>query len=110
MRRLLLAAALAAAGCATSNIRPVITPKAEPVYIGDKSCMVQDFAGATDVPEGSRNLGWVSVASTGDDEGTYVALRKKICELGGDALSQPAWVKGLSDDAPELKANAWSLP
>ncbi len=96
-------------GCTTS-IRPVVKPKVEPVYVGDKSCMVQDFATATEVPDGAKNLGWVSVPYTGDDESTYVELRKKICEQGGDALSQPAWVKGLTDDKPELKANAWTLP
>ncbi|MGQ0506470.1 MAG: hypothetical protein ACT4TC_14250 [Myxococcaceae bacterium] len=100
---------LSCAGCARSNIRPDGSPKPKPIYIGDKTCMVQDFPSATDVPEGSQNLGWVSVPYKNDDETTYIELRTKICELGGDAMTQPAWVKGF-DENPELKANAWSLP
>ncbi|HEX4621220.1 MAG TPA: hypothetical protein VH208_06605 [Myxococcaceae bacterium] len=90
------------------------TPKPPPqqaVWMGDRSCMVQDFDAATDVPEGAKNLGWVSVAeSSGGDEQTYLELRKKICAMGGDGLSQPAWVREVDDERPHLKANAWVLP
>ena len=116
MRQALIAAALLgiAACVARTEIRAA-RPKAPPtpVYVGDRSCMVQDFEGATDVPDGAKNLGWVTVPESGggdSDEDTFIALRKKICEMGGDALSQPAWVKDVDDDRPHLKANAWILP
>jgi hypothetical protein len=49
------------------------------------------------------------VSQAENDEETYLALRKKICEMGGNALSQPAWVKDPDDEKPQLKANAWAL-
>jgi hypothetical protein len=90
-------------------------PDPAPVYVGDRSCMVRDFEFATDLPEGSKNLGFVTVAEVqtegkDDDEATYVAVRKKICEMGGDALSQAAWIREMDDEHPKLKVNAWALP
>jgi hypothetical protein len=52
----------------------------------------------------------VEVEIQDTDEDTFIALRQRICEMGGDALSQPTWVKDPSDDKPRLTANAWSLP
>lgn len=115
MRRLLVVATLLASAACMQRTEIKATPKKpppKPVYVGDRSCMVQDFEAATDLPSGSKNLGWVSVAQNKDqsDEDTYIELRKKICEMGGDALSQVAWVKDPDDDRPKLKANAWSMP
>ena len=112
MRRSSLALVLAAsAGCVSRTaISPVKPPAPAIVYVGEKRCMVYDFTSATDVPDGAKNLGWVGVKQTGTDEETYVALRTKICEMDGDALSQAAWVREPGDDTPVLKANTWSLP
>jgi hypothetical protein len=102
-------------GCMTrTELKPEHKkPPPAPVYVGDKSCMVRDFEFATDLPEGSKNLGFLStpqVVTDGqdDDEATYIELRKKICEQGGDALSQPAWIK--DGAGTKLQANAWVLP
>ena len=103
----LLGLGLVGVGCRT-QLKPYSKPPATVVYVGDKTCSVYDFASATEVPEGAANLGWVSVPSAGSDEETYVKLREKICSLGGDALSQPAWVR--EGEEVELKANAWVLP
>jgi hypothetical protein len=78
--------------------------------------MVQDFENATEVPSGAKNLGWVlqpqvrDADGKEDDEATYVQLRKRICEMGGDALSQPSWVQDVEDGTHKLKVNAWLLP
>ena len=69
------------------------------------------FKDGTDVPEGAQNLGWVTVKKGETDEETFVKLREKICGMGGDALSQPAWVRQAGEYEPtHLKANAWVLP
>lgn len=91
-------------------IVPTEQKQEEEVYVPRGGCNVRDFASATDVPEGARNLGWVEVEEQASDEETFLLLRKKICELGGDALSQPAWEKAPSEDRPRLTANAWVLP
>ncbi|MHB8879126.1 MAG: hypothetical protein ACYC8T_35960 [Myxococcaceae bacterium] len=115
MKRLALATlglvALAALpGCRTA-LKPLVRPPAKVVYVGDKSCEVYDFAAATDVPEGATSLGWVSVKKAETDDDTFVKLREKICAMGGDALSTPAWVLQAGEYEPtHLKANAWSLP
>lgn len=106
----LAALALAAAGCRT-QIAPLKKQDPKVVYVGDKTCNVYDFVAATDVPDGAKNLGWVSVKKAETDEETFVKLREKICELGGDALSQAAWVRDVDEYEPStLKANAWVLP
>jgi hypothetical protein len=105
----LFLALFAATGCRT-QIVATKRPPPKVVYVGEKQCNVYDFAGATDVPDGSHNLGWVEVPQQATDEETYVKLREKICELGGDGLSQPAWVREQDEELPRLKANAWSLP
>jgi hypothetical protein len=104
-----LVGGLGAAGCRTqiSSARP---DKPPPNYTGERACLVQDFASATDVPEGSKSLGWVTARYTGNDEQTFIALRQKVCELGGDAMSQIAWVRETAEEKLVLKANAWSLP
>lgn len=105
---------LASLACAPrTQVRPVKkAPPAQPVYLGERSCMVQDFENATDLPDAAKNLGWVEVAQPEgqSDDDTFIALRRRICEMGGDALSQAAWVRDMNDDRPKLKANAWSLP
>ncbi len=114
MRRVLpwlvLAMTLSSGACRT-RIAPYSQPPTSVVYVGDKQCNVHDFPGATDVPEGAKNLGWVSVKSTGNDEETFIKLREKICEMGGNGLSQAAWVREPGEYEPTtLKANAWELP
>ncbi len=113
--RLALAAAVlgaAATGCsARTLIHPAPQEEAPTVaYTPEGGCNVRDFPSATEVPAGSRNLGWVSVDQEGTDEETFLRLRQKICERGGNAQSQAAWVKGPSDETPKLTANAWVLP
>lgn len=108
---LLTIAALGAACTARTLIHPVPPPGPDaPAFVAAGGCNVRDFAAATDLPKGSKNLGWVTVEQQASDEETYLLLRKKICELGGDALSQPAWVKGPTEEQPKLTANAWELP
>jgi hypothetical protein len=80
---------------------------------GPPPCEVQDFPGNGDVPEGSKNLGSVSVAKEATDEDTYAALRKAVCEKGGDAMSTMRWLHtiGKKDGPPtDLEATAWQLP
>jgi hypothetical protein len=113
MRRvsLLLSLLALAVGCRTT-IAPVRKEPPHMTYVGDKSCSVYDYAAAHDLPDGSKNLGWVQVKRiASDDDATFVALRQKICEMGGDALSQAGWVHDEGDYEPTLlKANAWVLP
>jgi hypothetical protein len=97
-------------GCARTFIPPASAQKAQSAAQVRNTCNVRDFDSATDLPQGARSLGPVSVQQAESDEATYVALRQKICELGGDALSQAAWVKGPEDEKPQLTANAWALP
>ena len=111
-RALLLALGLLASGCRTEII-PVVrkTPPPPRVFTAPSECEVHDFPNATDVPPGAKNLGWVEVKREATDEETYVALRKKICELGGDALSQLAWVTEPGNHDPtSIRANAWAMP
>jgi hypothetical protein len=111
VRRALWVGLLALAACTPRTlIHPRTEGEAQPVYVPEGGCNVRDFASATDVPSGARSLGWVTVDQQETDEATYLLLRQRICELGGDALSQPAWVKAPSDESPRLTANAWTLP
>jgi hypothetical protein len=105
----LVAVVFGFSACRTA-VAPVKKDKPTPAYVGDQSCNVYDFPTASDVPDGSHNLGWVSVPIAESDEETFIKLRQKICEMGGDAFSQPAWVRESTDEQPSLKANAWSLP
>ena len=101
------------AGCSTRTlIHPPQREEApQAVYAPEEgACNVRDYPSATEIPSGSRNLGWVSVEQQGNDEETFLLLRQRICEKGGNALSQAAWVKGPSDETPKLTANAWVLP
>lgn len=112
MKTLLIAAAVLFAACTPRTvIHPVPTgPEAPEKYVRQGGCNVRDFTNATELPTGSKNLGWVTVDQQSSDEDTYLLLRQKICELGGNALSQPAWVKDPSAEIPKLTANAWVLP
>jgi hypothetical protein len=109
---LALLGALSLFGCTQrTSISAVPRPKPqEPAYVAQGGCNVRDYTAATDVPSGARNLGWVRVEQQESDEATFVALRQKICELGGDALSQAAWVKDPGEERPYLQAHAWELP
>ncbi len=80
---------------------------------GPKECSVQDFPETADVPWGSKNLGEVTVPRGANDEDTYAALRKAVCEKGGDAMSTMRWLHtiGKKDGPPtDLEATAWRLP
>ena len=102
-------AALVFAGCATFIPISKEKPPQQAAASSDE-CNVRDFPYATDLPKGAQPLGQVAVEPQASDEDTYLELRRRICELGGDALSQPAWVKEPTEDHARLTANAWSLP
>jgi hypothetical protein len=106
---LLVGLVLGVTACRTT-ISPVPEGRQAGVYRGEQGCDVQMFPSANDIPKGSKNLGWVTVKALENDEATFQAMHKKICELGGDALSQAAWDKMPTGEHAELKANAWSLP
>jgi hypothetical protein len=101
---------IASAGACRTRLDPYVKPEPKTVYVGEKGCDVYDFASAADIPEGAKNLGWVTVPYTGNDDDTFIKLRQKICELGGNALSQPSWDRDSMEGEPNLKANAWALP
>jgi hypothetical protein len=114
MRKLALLA-LVVAGCRT-EISPIVKDDA-PVARGSRpetECQVRDYQSTNDVPARSKPLGRVSVERQATDDATFEALRKKVCELGGDAISQIHWIRapGASvADAPiELEASAWATP
>ncbi len=101
------------AGCRTTVIAQTRPEEGEKTYYVDKECSVHDYAAATDVPEGAKNLGMVRVPKQATDQETYLKLREAICAKGGDGLSQLRWVLELGkyNGAPtELEANAWALP
>ena len=101
------------AGCRTDVAAVTKPDEVEKVYYVDKECSVHDFPAASDVPDGSKNLGLVRVPKEATDEETYLKLREAICAKGGDALSQLHWVLevGKYRGMPtELEANAWALP
>jgi hypothetical protein len=107
------AAALAATlsvGCARTTIRAANEDKADDVYVPEGGCNVREFPTAAELPAGSKNIGWVSVEDQGDDDASLLALRQKICSMGGDAFSQVGWVREINAENHVLKANAWSLP
>jgi len=97
-----------------TEIKPLIREKAPPKkYFSapGQGCIVNDFQAATDLPAGSKNLGWVEVKREPTDEASYEKLRKAICAMGGNAQSQMAWVREAGDYEPtRLRANAWVLP
>src|SRR5258706_9948798 len=109
MKRLALAALLFVA-CRTSIAAEHQPPPPNIFKAPGSGCSVNDFPSATDVPEGSVNLGWVQVPKESSDEETYVKLRETICAKGGTGLSQLHWVNETTKDAPfvfALEANAW---
>lgn len=113
MRRTMavLIAALALGGCRTLVDLSPKAAEAAPEGPRREGCDVRDFASATELPKGAKNIGWVRVPREADDEATYLSLRKAICEKGGDALSQLHWVKEPQVWEPTaLEANAWVLP
>jgi hypothetical protein len=80
----------------------------------EADCRMMDYRMATDVPAGSKNLGWVSVSRQETDEATFDKLREAICLKGGSAYSQARWVRpagaSVADPPIELEANAWTEP
>ena len=115
MKRWALMLGFAAVGCRT-QIQAVAKdePASQRARTGDGTCDTQDFPMAVDVPAGAKNLGWVKVRWQGDEEVTFAALRKKVCDMGGDALSQVHWLRpsgtSVAEPPHELEANAWALP
>ena len=82
-------------------------------YVGDDQCEVFDYPVAAEVPEGAAALGRVEVRQEEgeDDESTMIRLRKKVCELGGNAMSDPRWAHGESESIARIfTANAWLVP
>lgn len=115
MKKLVLGALLLAA-CRT-EIQPIVKgdgPAKKLTARGPAECHVHDFPTATDVPSGAKSLGWVKIDRLENDEATFEALRKKVCELGGDAMSQLHWIRAsgasVADPPVELEGNAWSIP
>lgn len=113
--RQLAVAALLFVGCRT-EIQPIIKDEAPRGRVRERTaeCQFHDYPNATDVPSGSKSLGWVKVDRLETDELTFEALRKKICEMGGDAVSQMHWIRAsgasVADVPVELEGNVWSLP
>lgn len=114
MKKLLLLA-LVFAGCRT-EIQPLVKqdPVARKSRLVEGECNVHDFPTASEVPAGAKNLGWVKVAHGDNDEATFEALRKAVCAMGGDAMSQMHWLRAagasVADHPVELEGNAWVLP
>ncbi len=117
MKRLLLGAALAvlASACRT-EIQPIVKGDAQArrgVTRGPAECQVRDYPLATDVPSGAKSLGRVKVDRQDSEEATFELLRKKVCELGGDAMSQMQWIRAagasVADPPIELEGHAWAL-
>jgi hypothetical protein len=105
--------ASAATACRTTILAKHQAPPPNIFKAPAGGCSVNDYPGATDVPEGSTNLGWIQVPKEASDEETYVKLREAICQKGGDGLSQLHWLEETTKDAPfpfALEANAWKLP
>jgi hypothetical protein len=111
--RLLAFAVVVVSGCRTTIGADHEPPRSNIFNSPDLGCSVHDYPSSTDVPEGAKNLGPVSVPREATDEETYVKLREAICEKGGNALSQLHWLNETTKDAPvvfALEANAWLLP
>ena len=110
-----LALGLLLLGCRT-EIQPVIKGEAAKSRMRERNadCQFRDYPTATDVPEGARGLGWAKVDRLATEELTFESLRKKVCEMGGDAVSQMHWIRAsgasVADAPVELEGNVWSLP
>lgn len=116
MRRLILGTALVLTSCRT-EIQPIVkgdAPARRAVARGPAECHVHDYPTATDVPSGAKSLGWVKVDRQATEEATFELLRKKVCEIGGDAMSQMHWIRAsgasVADQPIELEGNAWAMP
>jgi hypothetical protein len=115
MKKLILLS-LVFAGCRT-EISPQVREDAPVTKRGpraDAECSVRDYPTATDMPVGSKSLGWVKMERQATDDATFEALRKKVCEMGGDAISQMHWIRApgasVADPPIELEASAWVTP
>ncbi|MDP1821820.1 MAG: hypothetical protein Q8L48_01195 [Archangium sp.] len=114
MRKLVLLG-LVFAACRT-EIKPLVRGEAAArgPRLRNAECQMRDYPGATDVPAGAKSLGWVKIDRLANDEATFEALRKKVCEMGGDAISQMHWIRAsgasVADPPVELEGNVWSLP
>lgn len=101
-------------GCATATEIRVGEAKPDydgPVYAREDECNVHDYPAATDVPAGAEHIGWIKVPRQESEEETLLALRKAICEKGGDALSQMSWIVPAGrQQGVALQANAWVSP
>ncbi len=115
MKHLMLGALLLV-GCRT-QIQPIVKgdgPARKLSPRGVAECQVHDYPTASEVPSGSKSLGWVKIERLANDEATFTALRAKVCEMGGDAMSQLHWIRAsgasVADPPIELEGNAWSTP
>lgn len=115
MRKLtlaVLAAAFALLSCRTT-INPVKKPKEPEVYIVNGGCTVRFYEATSDLPEGSKSVGRITVPVAETEDDTYSRLREKACELGATAISSLSWAKSSTETTAqrtELSADAWQLP
>ncbi len=111
----LLVVLLLVAGCRT-EIQPLVKqePVARKARFVEGECSVRDYPTATDLPAGSKGLGWVKVEHQATDEATFEKLRQAVCAMGGDAMSQMHWNRAsgasVADPPVELEASAWATP
>jgi len=100
-------------GCRTDILAEHTPPTAGVFNAPNLGCSVRDYPSASEVPEGSQDLGQVQVPREQTDEETYVKMREAICAKGGNGLSQLHWLNETTKDAPfvyALEAHAWLLP
>ncbi|MFL5319619.1 MAG: hypothetical protein ACJ790_08165 [Myxococcaceae bacterium] len=114
MKTLLAAVALMvlASSCRTT-ISPIKRPKDPEVYVVSNDCTVRYYDTTEDLPEGSKSMGRITVPIAENEDETYLALRKKICDAGGNALTSLTWGKSSTETTAqrtELQADAWVLP
>lgn len=113
MKRALLIAGLALVSCRT-EIQPIVRGAPVKKQKAKGVCEVHDYQNTTDLPAGAKPLGVVKVAMQKNDDETFEKLRKEICALGGDGVSQMHWLRpsgaSVADSPTELEGNAWILP
>lgn len=111
MRALMLVLALVQLGCVSRTHLRTGTAEAKARGRGPEiPCGVMEYSTGGDLPAGAINLGWVQVPRTDSDAATAESLRNKVCEMGGDAITQVAWIREAGVEGMVLKANAWQLP
>jgi len=113
MKKFLLLGALLGmvfSGCGRTHIPVFVQRSAEETK--EASCSVRDHGSAATLPSGSIDLGRVEAPRDEVDEhNTYGLLNRKVCELGGNAITGVRWEVELGMPKPRaLSGNAWKLP